>query len=44
MRGSPEVRRKEMQEARVDIVFESLKKDSDFVGLTAEADGAIMHH
>jgi tetratricopeptide (TPR) repeat protein len=40
----PEVRQKEMQEARVDIVFESLKKDADFVGLTAEADGAMLHH
>jgi tetratricopeptide (TPR) repeat protein len=34
-----EVRQKEMQEARVDIVFESLKKDAAFVALTAEADG-----
>jgi hypothetical protein len=33
-----------MQEARVDIVFESLKKDSAFVQLTALADGAMMHH
>jgi tetratricopeptide (TPR) repeat protein len=39
-----EVRQKEMQEARVDIVFESLKKDADFVQLTALADGAMMHH
>ena len=37
-----EVRRKEMQEARVDIVFESLKKDPEFVQLTALADGAGM--
>jgi tetratricopeptide (TPR) repeat protein len=39
-----EVRRKEMQEARVDIVFESLKKDTAFVQLTALADGGMMHH
>ncbi len=28
-----------MQEARVDIVFASFKKDAAFVALTAEADG-----
>lgn len=33
-----------MQEARVDIVFASLKQDPEFVGLTAAADGAGMHH
>ncbi|MEA2693795.1 MAG: MalT-like region, partial [Acidobacteriota bacterium] len=37
-----EVRKKEMQEARVDIVFESLKKDPAFVKLTALADGGAM--
>jgi tetratricopeptide (TPR) repeat protein len=40
-----EVRKKEMQEARVDIVFESLKQNPEFVALTAEADGAgMLHH
>lgn len=34
-----EVCQKEMQEARVDIVFASFKKDAAFVALTAEADG-----
>jgi len=37
-----DVRRKEMQEARVDIVFASLKADPAFVELTALADGAGM--
>jgi tetratricopeptide (TPR) repeat protein len=37
-----DVRRKEMQEARVDIVFASLKNDPAFVALTALADGAGM--
>jgi tetratricopeptide (TPR) repeat protein len=37
-----EVRKKEMQEARVDIVFASLKADPAFVELTAQADGAGM--
>jgi len=36
------VRRKEMQEARVDIVFASLKADPAFQELTALADGAGM--
>jgi tetratricopeptide (TPR) repeat protein len=37
------VRRMEMQEARVDVVFASLKEDPAFVDLTALADGAGMH-
>jgi tetratricopeptide (TPR) repeat protein len=37
-----DVRRKEMQEARVDIVFASLKADPAFVELTALADGEGM--
>jgi len=36
------VRRKEMQEARVDIVFASLKADPAFQDLTSLADGAGM--
>jgi tetratricopeptide (TPR) repeat protein len=34
------VRTKEMQEARVDVVFKSLKEDPRFVALTAKADQA----
>jgi tetratricopeptide (TPR) repeat protein len=36
------VRRREMQEARVDIVFASLKRDPAFIALTALADGHGM--
>ena len=36
------VRSKEMMEARVDAVFDSLRKDSDFVALTRFADGRLM--
>ena len=36
------VRSKEMMEARVDAVFNSLRKDSDFVALTRFADGRLM--
>jgi hypothetical protein len=36
------VRRREMQEARVDIVFASLKQDPAFIALTALADGHGM--
>ena len=35
------VREKEMMEARVDVVFESLRKDSDFLALTRHADGKL---
>jgi len=36
------VRSKEMMEARVDAVFDSLRKDSDFLALTRHADGRLM--
>jgi len=36
------VRSKEMMEARVDAVFDSLRKDSDFIALTRFADGRLM--
>ncbi|HKO97184.1 MAG TPA: tetratricopeptide repeat protein [Pyrinomonadaceae bacterium] len=35
------VREKEMMEARVDAVFESLRHDSDFLALTRHADGKL---
>ncbi len=35
------VREKEMMEARVDVVFESLRRDSDFLALTRHADGKL---
>jgi tetratricopeptide (TPR) repeat protein len=38
----PSVRSKEMMEARVDAVFDSLRKDSDFLALTRDADGRLM--
>jgi hypothetical protein len=31
-----------MMEARVDAVFDSLRKDSDFLALTRDADGRLM--
>ncbi len=37
------VRSREMEEARVDIVFKSLKADPAFIGLTALADGGRGH-
>jgi tetratricopeptide (TPR) repeat protein len=36
------VRSKEMMEARVDAVFDSLRHDSDFLALTRHADGRLM--
>jgi tetratricopeptide (TPR) repeat protein len=36
------VRSKEMMEARVDAVFNSLRQDSDFLALTRHADGRLM--
>jgi tetratricopeptide (TPR) repeat protein len=36
-----EVRAKEMMEARVDAVFDSLRADKDFLALTKEADGRL---
>ncbi len=36
------VRSKEMMEARVDAVFDSLRSDSDFLALTRHADGKLM--
>ena len=36
------VRSKEMMEARVDAVFDSLRKDSAFLALTSDADGRLM--
>jgi tetratricopeptide (TPR) repeat protein len=36
------VRSKEMMEARVDAVFDSLRKDSDFLALTRDADGRLL--
>ncbi|HLN99678.1 MAG TPA: hypothetical protein VK208_14555, partial [Pyrinomonadaceae bacterium] len=36
------VRSKEMMEARVDAVFDSLRQDSSFLALTREADGRLM--
>ncbi|HSS22700.1 MAG TPA: tetratricopeptide repeat protein [Pyrinomonadaceae bacterium] len=36
-----EVRSKEMMEARVDAVFDTLRKDSDFLALTRFADGRL---
>jgi len=38
----PSVRSKEMMEARVDAVFESLRQDSAFLALTRDADGRLM--
>jgi hypothetical protein len=35
------VREKEMMEARVDAVFESIRTDKDFVALTKHADGRL---
>lgn len=35
------VRQKEMMEARVDAVFDSLRKDKDFLALTKHADGML---
>jgi hypothetical protein len=35
------VREKEMMEARVDAVFDSLRHDSDFLALTRHADGKL---
>jgi len=35
------VREKEMMEARVDAVFDSLRQDSDFLALTRYADGKL---
>src|SRR6266545_467914 len=37
-----EVRSKEMMEARVDAVFDSLRQDSAFLALTRDADGRLM--
>jgi tetratricopeptide (TPR) repeat protein len=37
-----EVRAKEMMEARVDAVFDSLRRDSDFLALTRFADGRLQ--
>ena len=36
------VRSKEMMEARVDAVFDSLRQDSGFLALTRDADGRLM--
>jgi tetratricopeptide (TPR) repeat protein len=36
------VRSKEMMEARVDAVFDSLRQDSAFLALTSDADGRLM--
>jgi hypothetical protein len=36
------VRSKEMMEARVDAVFDSLRQDSAFLALTRDADGRLM--
>jgi tetratricopeptide (TPR) repeat protein len=36
------VRAKEMMEARVDAVFDSLREDSEFLALTRDADGRLM--
>jgi hypothetical protein len=36
-----QVRTKEMMEARVDAVFDSLRNDEDFVALTKDADGRL---
>ena len=36
-----EVRTKEMMEARVDAVFESIRTDREFVALTHNADGRL---
>jgi tetratricopeptide (TPR) repeat protein len=36
------VRSKEMMEARVDAVFDSLRRDSGFLALTRDADGRLM--
>jgi len=35
------VREKEMMEARVDAVFESIRTDKEFVALTKDADGRL---
>ena len=36
------VRAKEMMEARVDAVFDSLRQDSEFLALTSGADGKLQ--
>ena len=36
------VRSKEMMEARVDAVFDSLRQDSEFLALTSGADGKLQ--
>jgi len=36
------VRAKEMMEARVDAVFDSLRQDSTFLALTSGADGKLQ--
>ena len=36
-----EVRTKEMMEARVDFMFNSIRKDADFLALTKDADGRL---
>jgi len=36
-----DVRAKEMMEARVDAVFDSLRQDKDFIALTKDADGRL---
>ncbi|PYS71146.1 MAG: hypothetical protein DMF69_11300 [Acidobacteria bacterium] len=36
------VRSKEMMEARVDAVFDSLRQDSSFLALTSGADGRLQ--
>lgn len=36
------VRSKEMMEARVDMMFDSIRQDSDFMALTSGADGKLM--
>jgi tetratricopeptide (TPR) repeat protein len=38
----PAVREKEMMEARVDFVFDSLRDDSEFLALTSGADGKLQ--
>src|SRR5438093_10939153 len=35
------VRAKEMMEARVDVVFDSLREDKAFIALTSSADGKL---
>ena len=38
----PAVREKEMMEARVDAVFDSLRQDPEFLALTSGADGKLQ--